>query len=131
MPWPAGSYLTRLLKKPVMHELSVCQGMLQQLEDIARDHNAKAITLVKLQIGPLSGVEPQLLEQAFPIATAGTLAEGAELVTETLPIRVKCRECGAESEATTNKLVCKACGAWQTQLLSGDELLLASVELDK
>jgi hydrogenase nickel incorporation protein HypA/HybF len=114
-----------------MHELSVCQGMLQQLEDIAHEHQANAITLVRLQIGPLSGVEPQLLQQAFPIATAGTIAEGAELVTENLPVKVKCRECGAESDVTPNKLVCTACGGWHTQLLSGDELLLASVELEQ
>jgi hydrogenase nickel incorporation protein HypA/HybF len=113
-----------------MHELSLCQSLMQQVEVIAREHRARAVSLVKVRIGPLSGVEPQLLVQAFPIASAATVAEGAVLVTETLPVRVRCRRCGAESEARPNRLVCGVCGHWQTQLLSGDEMLLASVELE-
>lgn len=119
------------MSKAGMHELSLCQGMLPQLESIAREHKAAAVTRVTVQIGPLSGIEPQLLAQAFPIASAGTIAEGASLVTESLPIRVRCSRCGAESEAQANRLLCGACGHWQTQLLSGDEMLLASVELDQ
>ena len=114
-----------------MHELSVCQSMLKQIEEIAHEHAAHAVSLVKVQIGPLSGVEPQLLAQAFPIAIAGTIAEGASLELESLPIRVRCRQCGAESQVETNRLVCRTCGHWDTQLLSGDEMLLASVELEK
>ena len=113
-----------------MHELSVCQGMMRQLEQIAAEQAAVAVRKVVVQIGPLSGVEPQLLEQAFPIASAGTIAAEATLVMEALPVRVHCDSCGAESEAAPNRLVCAACGDWHTRLLGGDELLLASVELD-
>jgi hydrogenase nickel incorporation protein HypA/HybF len=74
-------------------------------------------------------VEPDLLQNAFPFARANTVAADAELVIDTLPIRVKCQTCSAESDATANKLVCAACGDWHTQLLSGDELLLERVEL--
>lgn len=113
-----------------MHELSVCQSMLRQVEDIVAQHGARAATAIKVQIGPLSGVEPQLLAQAFPIASAGTVADGATLYLDSLPVRVRCQVCGAETNASVNRLLCAECGAWQTQLLSGDELLLASVELD-
>ena len=114
-----------------MHELSVCQSMLQQVETIAAQHQAKQVSVVKVQIGPLSGIEPHLLSQAFPLACAGTIAAAAELVMETLPVRILCNSCGQESEIPANKLVCTHCGDWQTQLLSGDEMLLASVELEK
>lgn len=113
-----------------MHELSVCQSMLRQVEAIVAQHGAHTATAIKVQIGPLSGIEPQLLAQAFPIASAGTVAEGATLYLETLAVRVRCQHCGAETEASVNRLLCGECGDWQTQLLSGDELLLASVELD-
>jgi hydrogenase nickel incorporation protein HypA/HybF len=42
---------------------------------------------------------------------------------------VRCETCGAESVALPNRLVCGACGDWHTRLVSGDEMLLASVEL--
>jgi hydrogenase nickel incorporation protein HypA/HybF len=40
-------------------------------------------------------------------------------------------ECGAESEVESNRLVCSVCGQWRTKVLTGEELLLMSVELEK
>ncbi len=113
-----------------MHELSVCQAMMAQVEAIAAREGAHAVAAIVIRIGPLSGVVPDLLQQAFTIARAGTLADGAELITEVQPIRVRCLECDAESEVEPNRLLCTACGSYRTQVTSGDELLLASVELD-
>ena len=114
-----------------MHELSVCQALLTQVTDLAHEHRANAVHRIVIWVGPLAGVEPALLAEAFPLARAGTLAEAAELIIEELPLRVRCKSCGTESAATPNRLVCGACGDWHTHLVSGDELLLASVELSR
>jgi hydrogenase nickel incorporation protein HypA/HybF len=112
-----------------MHELSVCQDLLAQVERVAFEHGARAVDRIVVKVGPLSGVEVPLLEQAYTIARAGTVAEGADLVAETAPVRVACETCGAETDATVNRLVCGACGDYRTRLVSGDELILQSVEL--
>lgn len=112
-----------------MHELAVCQGLMQQVELVARRENARKVTSITLQIGPLSGVEASLLEDAFPIAAAGSLAENAELKIEQMPIQVICLSCGAKTTAKPNKLVCGQCGDWRTRIGSGDEMLLRSLEL--
>ena len=114
-----------------MHEFAVCQNMLQQIEAIAAEQQADVVDSVTVRIGPLSGIEAHLLSQAFPLAAAGTIAERAELIIEALPIRVKCQICGAETDAKANRLICGECGDYHTQLLSGDEMLLASLELVK
>lgn len=113
-----------------MHELAVCQDIIAQVESIALTHHARSVEVINLQIGPLSGVEIPLLTAAFSIARSGTVAEQAELRIEALPIVVKCSNCHTESEASPNKLVCKHCGNWKTQLISGDEMLLRQIELD-
>lgn len=113
-----------------MHELSVCQALLTQVENLARERNASQVLSVSLGIGPLSGVEPALLSQAWPLAAAGTVADNAELRIEERPVRVRCSQCGEESDATANRLLCARCGDWRTQLLSGDDLLLLQVELE-
>ena len=112
-----------------MHELSICQDLLTQVTAIAAQHQAQQIASIVVQIGPLGGVVPELLEQAFTLAKVATVAESAELILEILPVRVRCQSCGVESEVLPNCLICKNCGDWQTRLISGNEMLLARVEL--
>ncbi len=114
-----------------MHELAICQALMSQVESIAAERNARSVLSIVIGMGPLSGVEAQLLQHAYPIASAGTVAEGAELVIENLPVRIECTQCGSETDALPNKLVCKQCGDWRTTLISGDELMLMSVELER
>lgn len=113
-----------------MHELSVCQSLINQVETIAAQHRTQSVSSITLRIGPLSGIEPSLLQQAFTLARAGSVAEHAALIIESLPIRVKCQRCERESDALPNRLLCAHCGDYHTRLISGDEMLLASVELD-
>jgi hydrogenase nickel incorporation protein HypA/HybF len=112
-----------------MHELSVCESLLTQVSQLAAQHNAHQVALIKLQIGPLSGIEPDLLQHAFTIARAGTVAAHAKLVIDTLAVRIECLECSHQAEAPVNHLVCPQCGAWRTKVIGGDEMVLASLEL--
>lgn len=112
-----------------MHELSVCLSLLDQVERIARENGAERVERILLRIGPLSGVEAPQLANAYSIAAAGTIAEHAVLDIEAAPVRVQCAECGAETEASPNRLLCGACGNHRTRLVSGDEMLLARLEL--
>lgn len=113
-----------------MHELSVCLSLMQQVEDIVRNHEASRVTRITLDIGPLSGVEPELLRNAYPLAAAGTYAEDAELVLQKADVVVRCSQCECETTVVPNKLVCGSCGDFRTRVVSGDELTLLRVELD-
>ena len=113
-----------------MHELSVCQGLLRQVEKVAAQHQASGVEKIVLRVGGLSGVEPPLLQRAFEVARMGTLAERAELVMERGPVVVKCRQCGGSCAVPVNRLLCTYCGDWRVQVVEGEELLLLSVELD-
>ncbi len=112
-----------------MHELAVCQALVSQVIEIAQQNVAQGVAVITLRIGALSGVEPALLVSAFPLAAAGTVAADAQLVIEPQPVRVHCQTCGADTEATANRLLCGVCEDYHTQLISGDELLLANLEL--
>lgn len=114
-----------------MHELSVCLALMQQVERIARENGAESVDRIVLQVGPLSGVEAPLLERAWPLASTGTIARLAQLVIETAPVRVRCTLCDAISQVPPNRLLCSACGDFRTRLLSGDEMLLLTLELSK
>jgi len=114
-----------------MHELAICQALMTQVETIARDNHAVRVTTITVGMGPLAGVEEQLLKNAYPVASAGTVAADAELIIQLTPVRVHCPGCNKQSTVQSNRLVCSHCGDWRTELLSGDELILIRVELDK
>ncbi len=65
-----------------MHELSLCVSLVEQIEAVATREQATCVTRVELVVGDRSGVEPEALEFAFPMAAEGTVAQGAELVIE-------------------------------------------------
>jgi hydrogenase nickel incorporation protein HypA/HybF len=112
-----------------MHEFSICRALISQIGDVARPRDAQ-VRQVRIGIGPLSGVEPQLLKSVYPLACLGTAAEGSWREIEQTEVRVGCRSCGAQTVATPNRLVCGACGDWHTDLIGGDELVLLQVEID-
>jgi hydrogenase nickel incorporation protein HypA/HybF len=114
-----------------MHELDVCLELLQQVQVIAQQHGRDRVASIAVRVGPLSGVEPQLLINAWPVASAGTGAAGARLDVETSCVRIQCSSCAAESEVLPNRLLCSNCGDWRTRVLCGEELLLVSVVLER
>ncbi|MFO7543602.1 MAG: hydrogenase maturation nickel metallochaperone HypA [Thiobacillus sp.] len=113
-----------------MHELAVAQALVEQVDAVIDQHGALQATLIRVRIGPLAGVVPELLASAFPLAAAGRRMAHAALEFTHAPIQVHCQTCGADTKAAMNRLICGACGDWHTQILSGDELLLESVELE-
>lgn len=112
-----------------MHELSVCESLLTQVRATAQANGASSVGRITVRLGPLSGVEADLLAQAFTIARNGPMTASASLEIETQPIRIRCRDCGNENEAPPNRLLCAACDSFRVDLVSGDELLLARIEL--
>jgi len=111
-----------------VHELAICQSILAQAVVIADAQRAGRVKSITLRIGPLAGVEPDLLRAAFPLVAAGTACEAATLFIETIDVTVECHHCSTVSEARPNRLLCAACGTWRVTLRSGDEMRLDSIE---
>ena len=87
-----------------MHELSVCLSLLDQVRAIAAEHGASQVTRIELTVGPLSGVESDLLRSAWPMAAAGTVAVDADFIVTEADILVRCTSCNAETPARANRL---------------------------
>jgi hydrogenase nickel incorporation protein HypA/HybF len=112
-----------------VHELSVCQALLGQVAEIAKTRGASAVERITIEVGPLSGIEPELLASAFAILRAGGCAAKALLSIEPTRVTISCVACGAPSPAEPNRLVCAVCGGFRTRIIAGDELRLRRLEL--
>ena len=114
-----------------MHELALCRGLLQQVTRIAEEHQASAIKSIHLKVGPLAGIETELLKRSFPLVAHGTAAQEALLEITPVKATIQCDECDKKSELDNIQLICPHCQSTATTLLSGDEMTLENVVLEQ
>lgn len=112
-----------------MHEVSLMESALEAAVRHAKGQNAKRIHAITLDVGALSGVVPEALEFAFEAVTRGTMADGATLTVNAIPLACHCAACDLEFEAEDLTAACPACGAWSPDVRRGQELLLAALEV--
>ena len=113
-----------------MHELSLACSLIEEAEKVIEAEHAARATCVTVGIGKLSGVEIEAFEFAFPMAAKDTRLENAELVIHDLPITVRCRSCGKESNPDFPRCVCTFCESDDIELLGGRELFIQSMEIE-
>ncbi|MDP1784969.1 MAG: hydrogenase maturation nickel metallochaperone HypA [Sulfuricurvum sp.] len=113
-----------------MHEYSIVQALLNQCEDLAKEHHAQRITKVVIKIGQYSGVEPYLLETAFDTFKEKTICEESELVMNIQPLVIVCNHCGKESILEKPHYLCSYCESIHVRLLDGEEMMLMSLEME-
>jgi len=113
-----------------MHEMALCQGLVQILEEQAKVHAYTRVKTVRLEIGPLATVEPEALRFCFDVATRGTLAENAKLDIVTTAASTWCFSCGETVTISGRNGVCPNCGSYQVQATGGDEMRIKELEVD-
>jgi hydrogenase nickel incorporation protein HypA/HybF len=109
-----------------MHELSIAQAV---MAIVAEHAGERRVTRVELEVGHLRQVVPDALRFAFALVAQDTAAEGAELVLCEVPVRARCRACGASSRQRRFPLACGACGGVDLKIVSGEELRVVSLEV--
>ena len=114
-----------------MHELSLLEALIQDLEDARRGQGFRRVVEVHLEVGRLAGADPEALRFAFEGATPGTVAEGAALVLVEVPGRGHCRACGRDVAVEARFLPCPVCGAAAVTLTGGTELRLKEIVVEE
>ena len=116
-----------------MHEFSLVQALMAQLDDLARDHGADQIHDVHLEIGPLSGVVIDSFEFAFNVlAKEKPLTSRARLHITVPPQAYDCLDCQFALPATNKKPEkCPRCGRMNLYPQGGDQIILRRVEMDE
>ena len=111
-----------------MHEYSIVQALMSQVEAEARKHGAIAIDKIELKIGELAGVEVDLLRTAFETFRERSICARAELEIEVVPATWSCPTC-KDLFAAGARLQCTECGE-PARLSSGDEIVLQRIEME-
>ncbi|MER7950394.1 hydrogenase maturation nickel metallochaperone HypA [Streptomyces sp. NPDC096079] len=111
-----------------MHEMSLAVAVVDQVETAARTRGAVGVSRVELDVGELAGVVADALAFSFELACAGTVLEGAELITRTVPGTARCAPCDEVwAVGMPPRLLCPGCGGAADELVSGRELRIREV----
>ena len=113
-----------------MHEMSLCESIVQIIEENARAQGFSAVKAVWLEIGELSGVEIEALRFGFDAVSQGSMAEGARLEIIELPGLAWCMQCQKSVPAHRRFDPCPECGGFQLQVTGGDEMRIKELEVE-
>ena len=112
-----------------MHERSLAQALIRQVDRIVAENGGGRAAEVRVQVGPLSGVEPLLLQTAFEHCARETSAESASLLIDEVPLTAVCDACDRTFEIADYRFRCRHCAAESVRVTQGDGLLLVSVAI--
>ncbi len=113
-----------------MHEMSICEGIVSVIEEQAIAQSFSKVKMVRLEIGPMAGVETEALKFSFDVVTKNGIADGARLEIVELPIDAWCMVCAQQVAVKQRYDACPKCESYQVQITGGDELRIKEMEVD-
>ena len=113
-----------------MHEMAITQSMVNLVVEEAKKGGARKVKNINLVLGELSGVVGDCVQLYFDLMSRDTIAEGATISFKTVPTQAKCRQCARVFEVREFDWLCPDCHSPSIELVSGDELLVESIEVE-
>lgn len=113
-----------------MHEMSLCAGILDVIEEQAKIQKYRKVKTVFLEIGKLSGVECEAMRFCFPVVMRGTLAEDAVLEIDEIPGDAWCEHCRKSVPVAEIFDVCPDCGTYPLQVKNGRQMRIKELEVE-
>lgn len=137
-----------------MHELSMASSIFEVVLEVALKNNAKRVLEVVVEMGELTLLNPDQLSMAFKILSEGTIAEGAKFEVKVVKARARCNKCNQEWNVSLSdvspiidhfafltcptcdskkffKWACPKCGETDFDFVSGKELVIKSIKIEK
>jgi len=113
-----------------MHEMTLCEGVLQVLQNEAARQGFRRVKQVWLEIGELASVEPDAMLFSFDVVTRNTLADSARLNIIPIPGTAWCMQCAKKIKVRQRFDECPDCGSYQLQITGGDEMKIKELEVE-
>jgi hydrogenase nickel incorporation protein HypA/HybF len=114
-----------------MHEVSICQSIVETLETELEEDQLKNVRQVHLKVGVLSCVEPKVLEHVFQYIIEGTALHDCNLYTELVEVSAACAGCKCEFIVDNYRFVCPECNAPSSTIIEGNELKIYKIILEE
>lgn len=114
-----------------MHEVSICQSILETIENEMKGDDLANIREIHLKVGILSCVEPEVLQQVFTFIKIDTVFQNAALFIKLVEVNAVCENCGNSFKVEQYKFICPQCDAPVSNITEGKELLINKIILEE
>jgi len=115
-----------------MHELPVTERILNIVLKHAERNQVNRVVSITLTVGELSELEDEWIQHYFDYLSKDTIAAGAKLNIERMPIVMRCNACGHSvsiKRADLGQTTCPKCGeSGDFSLVSGREYYIKEME---
>ena len=112
-----------------MHEMVIAQNILDIAVAAAERGGAQRITRVNVLAGEMRAIVPMQLTFCFGVAAENTIASGAQLSLEILPVTGRCRGCGEDFVIKDFSYICPRCEGSDIEVTGGTELRIRDIEV--
>ena len=109
-----------------MHEVSICTAIAKIAHEAAA---GRPVERVRVDVGYLRQVVPDTLRHSWEMVVFGTPLDGVELEVREVPAVIECRQCASRTELEDPVFRCGACGSTETNVVSGNELFVTSLDV--
>ncbi|MDD3717818.1 MAG: hydrogenase maturation nickel metallochaperone HypA [Actinomycetota bacterium] len=113
-----------------MHELGVTESIASICLRHAQSNRARRVLKVNVKLGELTGIVDHYVAFYWDMVTKDTIAQGAELNFTKVPVVSHCPDCDEDFTVVEYDLTCPRCGRADTELVSGREFLVESIEIE-
>jgi hydrogenase nickel incorporation protein HypA/HybF len=113
-----------------MHEMGIAQNILDIALNAANQEGATKVSRINLLAGELRGIVPMQLSFCFSIVAKDSIASGAYLNVEEVPISGHCNDCSADFKVEEYNYLCPKCGSAKVQVTGGTELRIKDIEIE-
>jgi hydrogenase nickel incorporation protein HypA/HybF len=113
-----------------MHELSLCEGIVEVIQQQAATHSFTRVIAVRLEIGELAAVEVEAMRFAFPVVARHTIVEGARLEIIEIAGQAYCALCDEQVNISSRFDACSACGHYPLTITAGDAMRIKDLEIE-
>ncbi|MDG3084582.1 hydrogenase maturation nickel metallochaperone HypA [Vibrio hannami] len=112
-----------------MHEMSLCESLVQVIEEQATAQGYKQVKTVYLDVGPFAGIETDAMHFCFDVVCRGTVANNAKLEINELSGKAWCFDCQKEVSISDRLDPCPDCAGFSLQTKGGDEMKIRELEV--
>ena len=112
-----------------MHELGIVFHVIKRLENLAQEQQLSSIKSVTLELGEVSGVVPEYLDDCWKWAVKkSTVMQEAALKVETIEAMTLCNACKKTYRTVEHGKTCPFCKSEDTVLSVGNEMSIKEIE---